>query len=373
MQNIVAKYCRTIPLLTFIWGQLTSGCQGQTPDSFQIRQDSMGIFLETQTASRDEIRKLKSVITQIQDTSLAFDWFRFYDSDGICIKTLRSGQFELKHPIYQLNFPRYDPKDKDYFNYYYFKPLEDINYKTGELTPLANRTQKAEELQSLSKYGIMVKKPEKATHIIAKLNSGYTYWNELVTQPAGKYLARVENAVIIDAYDALVVSRYDDLTANSLLDCAYVTIFNHLGDVYKEVLIPDKLLRFALVSDDGKYMVCEAYNVIANETSGGYPISSYLVVDLNTKKIDYLSRPEFWQASGDDPLFADGYFQITFNTSTDTGIVTNRLFIDPYSRNLYMKKYLPDTSKNRKVIRGKSFVRYEGIKEDILQFEKFSY
>jgi len=371
MQNLVAKYYRTIPLLAFVWGQLTLGCRGQVPESSQIRKDSMGISLETKAANREENRELKSVITQIQDTSRAFDWFRFYNADGRCVKTLRSKEIESRHPIYQLGFPKSVSKGREFYDYY--MPFEKVNYETGELTPLVDRDGKVKKLQLLSKYGMVVKKPEKATNIVGNPEKVFGDMLARITQPAGKYLARIENAVVVDAYDVLAVSRYDDFTANSLLDCAYITIYNHLGEIYKEVVITDKLLRFALVSDDGKYLVCEAYNVIANETSGGYPITSYLVVDLETKKIDHLLKPEFQQASGDDPLFADGYFQITFNTSTDLGILNNRLFIDPYSRSFYVKKYLPDMYKNRRVIQNMSFMRYEGIKEDITQFTKYSY
>ncbi len=374
MKNSMVKFGAAKPLFTLVWGLAVSSCFSQAPVSPETRQVSQMETPTLQVSNEDKNgRELKSVITQIQDTSQAFDWFRFYNSEGRCVKTLRSGQFELKHPVYQLNFPTYDSKDKKYFDYYYFKPLEEINFETEELTPLVDRSKKIEELQSLKKYGMVVKEPEKATHIIAKLNSGYTYWNELVTQPTGKYLCKIENVVVIDQYNALSVSRHDDVLANSLLDCAHITIYNYLGEIHKEIIIPDKLLRFALVSDDGKYLVCESYNVIANETSGGYPITSYLVVDLETKKIDYLSRPEFRQARANDPLFADEYFQITFNTSTNMGQVCTHLFIDPYSRNYYIKTYHMPSYRDKKVIHNKSFMRYEGVKEDITQFTKYSY
>ncbi len=372
MRILMVKFSYVIPVLALAWGLTASGCLGQVPVSPETRPDTLIVspsFQASKEAEKD--RELKSVITQIRDTSLAFDWFRFYNSEGRCVKTLRSERLESKHPIYKLDFPKSVSKGREYCDYY--MPLEKVNYTTGELIPLVNRDEKIKKLQSLKKYGLVVKRPEKATNIVGNPETVYSDILAKVTQPAGIFLTRIENAVVVDAYDVLAVSRYDDLTANSLLDCAYVTIYNHLGDIYNEILIPDKLLRFAIVSNDGKYLLCESYNVIANETTGGYPETSYLVVDLEAKEINYLSKPEFRHSRAYDPLFADGYFQISYNTSTSTGQVCNRLFIDPYSRSFYLKTYRIDSYRDRKVVQNKSFMRYEGIKEDIGQFIKHSF
>lgn len=383
------KCCKTISVLVLICGLTVSGCSGQAPASPETglastsnpqsafseqvpvspetRQDTI---IGPPSIQDDEARahELKSVITQIQDTSLAFYWFRFYDSDGQCVKTLRSGQFELKHPIYQLDLPVYDPKDKKYYDYYYFKPLEDINYETEELTPLVNRTKKIQELQSLRKYGMVVKEPEKATHIIAKLNSEYTYQFHMVTQPAGKYLCKVENATVVDD---LAWAKIHDYVKKSLLDCAYITIYNHLGKVYQEVIVPDRYVEFALVSDDGRYLLCET-TIVVDDRDGPVEETGYLVIDLETNKIDYLSRPEFRQARAYNIIFADGYFQMTFDIFSDIEIMSNRLLVHPYSRTFYIKTYLRDIP-DKKLVWGKSFMRYEGIKENIREFKKYNY
>lgn len=356
------------PILVLILGLIVSGCWGQASELPTPNRSHSTIPLpEGQTGKEGRDTILKSVITQIRDTSLAYDWFHFYDAAGRCVKVLRSEQLESKHPIYKLDFPNSIPRGREYFDY--FKPLENVNYETGELTPLVNRAEKIKKLHSLIEYGLTVKSPEKATGIIGNPDKVYTDWLGQVTQPACRYLSRIENATIIDA---LAAAQYDDFLANSLLDCAYITIYNHLGEIYKEVLVPDKLVRVALVSDNGRYLVCEYYNVISDDTSGGFPVTGYLIVDLETNKIDYMSRPEFRQAESYEPLFSDGYFQITLN-NPDIGYVCNRLFIDPFSRSFYIKTYPPDMTRSRKVVRGKSFMLYEGMKEDITQFTKFSY
>ncbi len=304
----------------------------------------------------------KSTIEMTEAPDGSFSEYYFYDDNGKMVKQLRHDQFESKHPVFKLNLPK-PPSDNP--DARFFEDFGPISTSSENPKPKINLGEKLSALRSLQKDGLIVKTPEKATSII-----GHPILDQrpIISKPANKFLIKIETARIVDAF-----ADETEGTSNSLLDCSYITIYDYNGNVFKEILIPDKIVTFASISDDGHYLIgiCE-YSLVWDEGLSSKP-EGVLLVDLQTKEMNYVVTAETHNPfDANSVLFADQYFQMTFDSPWSGG-KCHRLFLDPIKRAYYTKTYAADPSNKRKAIMAKSFSQFDGIRENLKDFEGFSY
>lgn len=290
-----------------------------------------------------------------------FDEYLFYDEAGRLVKKIKHDQFESKHPIYKLDIPRAKDKNADSW---FFEPFVKFSENGSKQEPLLDPREKVRVLKSLKKYGLHVKTPEKATIILGP----HSDLRPIVSQPAKKFLIKIENASVLDAF----AEETEDFSSNALLDCSYITIYDYMGELFNEVLIPDKRVGFASISDDGRYLLCVCeYNFVWDEGVSNTP-EGVLVVDLQTKEMDYIVRKETKNhVTTTSLLFADQYFQMTFGNPW-SGSEIHRLYINPAERAYYLKTFPRDRTRKANK-RAESFSQFEGVREDLKEFKAFSY
>lgn len=304
----------------------------------------------------------KSTIVLYEAPDGSFNEYYFYDSAGTLVKKMRHDQFESMHPVFKLNLARSLPGN---FNANFFEDLTSFSTSDNNIEPEMNPDAKLSELRSLKRFGLTVKTPEKATTII-----GHPTLDQrpIISRPANKFLIKIETARILDAF----IDESGE-GSNSLLDCSYITIYDCMGNLFKEVLVPNKIVSFASISDDGEVLMCICeYSLVWDEGLSSKP-EGVLIADLKTAEINYIvtdvTKNPFDRNS---ILFVDHYFQMTFDNPWSGG-KCHRLFIDPDKRTYYIKTYAEDPLKKRKPIMAKSFSQFEGIREDIKEFNVFSY
>lgn len=306
--------------------------------------------------------KYKSTIVLNESSDGSFSEYSFYNDSGELVKKMRHDEFESKHPIFQLNLPKTNSGNSDglYFDNFVSFSTENNKFETKK-----NAGAIISELKSLDKFGMKVKTPEKATVII-----GHPFLDlrPIVSKPSNKFLIKIETARVLNAF----ASGTEEKT-NTLLDCSYITIYNYLGEIFKEILVPDKIVSYASISDDGKYLVCVCeYSFVWDEGLSSYP-EGVKIIDLNTKKMDYIiSKETLNRLEISSVLYDDGFFQMTFK-SPWSGEMCYRFFISPQMRAYYTKEYAPDPVRKRKAIMAKSFMQFEGVKENLNEFVPFSY
>ncbi|MDZ4710658.1 MAG: hypothetical protein SH818_19815 [Saprospiraceae bacterium] len=285
----------------------------------------------------------------------AFIEYTFYDDSGSVVKKLRDDQFESRHPMHKLNALNDTVTDA----FHTLERLPTAKPGTKGLQPKV-----IAELNSLKKLGIIVKSPERADVIIGPVSDTRPF----ISMPKRKYLIHIETARVLD-YSAEETDGY----GNALLDCSYITIYNYMGAIYKEILFPDKIIDYATVSDDGNFLMCSySYTYLWDEGHNNVP-DGVAIADLRSGKIDYIStyepKNDFFPGS---VLFADGYFQATIGSPWAS--ICIRLYVDPYDRKYYTKLYKKDRENSRKAIFPvRSFLQFEGVLENPKQFESFSY
>jgi len=287
--------------------------------------------------------------------------YYFYDDAGRIVKKIRHDQFESKHPICKLDALK--KKLPDSLRGYHVLPLEkDKNSESG--TKRLN-TSIVNDLNSLKKFGISVNHPEKASVIMGCPSD---LW-PIISMPGCKYLTTIETVNVLD-YSA----EETEGRGNALLDCSYLTVYNYLGNIFKEVLVPDKIVTSATISDDGNFLMCSySYTYLWDEGVDVIP-DGILIADLSTGKLDYLSTTETKNSlSPGSILFADNYFQVTIGNPW-SGDSCVRMYINPYNRKYYIKLYEEDRQKRRRpILQAQSFIQFEGIIESPEQFNSFSY
>lgn len=318
-------------------------------------------FAQNEDLGKPNLPSKSSIVVQDASDGSFSDYF-FYDDSGKIVKKIRHDQFESRHPVCRLSV--LSTKTHDSLpEYYHVLPLrKDKDSESGarRLNPSV-----VEELKSLKKLGIIVKTPEKASVIIGCPSSE----RPVISLPAMKYLTTIETTCILD-YSAKEIEGQ----GNALVDCSYLTIYNYHGNIIKEILVPDKIVTSATVSDDGNFLMCSySYTYLWDEGMNIMP-EGILIADLNSGKIDYLSKIETKQSlNPGSNLFADNYFQVTIGNpwSGDSCI---RMYINPYDRKYYIKAYGEDRQKSRKpIFPARSFIQFEGVIESPLKFNSFSY
>jgi hypothetical protein len=288
--------------------------------------------------------------------------YTFYDTAGNKIKTMRHDEFESRNPVFKLDLPKAPDSMKGIL---YFDYLVDYSRQEKKTIPKRNAKKIVSELSGLKKYGLTVKNPEKATIITGLIDEKTPF----ITQPGGKYVTKVESASVLDAYAAETQD-----TSNALLDCSYISVYNFTGEFIKGILIPDKVVDYAIVSDDGKYMACIcSYSLVWDEGLDSKPEGVY-IVDLVTNKKTYITTPEtHGSIFFNSILFADHYFQMSYGNPY-SGSKVDRLFINPYNKTYFLKNYLAEYKTPRKAIRkATSFIQFEGMKERIEDFRAYAY
>ena len=301
----------------------------------------------------------KGVISETQGNQYPSKVIHFHDDAGKKVKAIREDQFPIKNPLFKLPFPK-NPKPH---RYRYYLPLIELDDKTGEETLVRVSTvKKLKSFKSLNKYGLEVKEPESATDIIGNPHSSSRYMMSF----SGKYFARVEDGSVFYKFAKEKHDSNGKTMSNSLLDCSYLSVYNHTGEVIQELLIPDKLLRSGWISDDGKYLFCQ-YNVgyIWDEGVSELEIG-LLLIDLRTKEVILVDMPELkGYGSARSCSFKGGYFQVEWNEK-------NFIYLNPYTRTYYKVVYSEEDLKGKKRI-DKPFMHYEGLGVDLSKYPKYTY
>jgi hypothetical protein len=304
----------------------------------------------------------KSTIVMQEASDGSFNEYYFYNYAGKLLKKIRHDQFESKNPIYQLDLPKTSsPEGGDFF-----EGFTNHSIRENKVKSKTDIDKVVSELKRLANYGMDVKSPEKATVIIGHPNLDQ---RPLISQPSHKFLIKIETASILDTY-----AEEPESGGNALLDCSYISVYNYMGIISREILIPDRIVSFASISDDGNFLLCICeYSLSWDEGLTRKP-DGVLVVDLQTNKMNFINASEtkkpIYAAS---ILFADNYFQMTFGNPW-SGEKCNRLYINPYDHSYYIKSYQSDYQKRKKpVFPASSFFQFEGTKERIEDFNSYSY
>lgn len=282
--------------------------------------------------------------------------YKFYDQDGRLVKTILQDSFPVGNPIFKLKFAKNEGRE----NGDYFQPLAEIDWQDGRVIQRVPKNEIEEQLLDLKKHGLFVKCPQIATRIYGSPLQTLP----VITFPSNKYLVTIENASIICDTAAESQSK-----SNSLLDCSYLSIYNNLGEVQSEILIPNKLVLYAMVSDDGKFMVCHSANSYIWDEGVQVNPTGLIIIDLEKKSIVFNRDLQECKIEISNALFAEKYFQITFGSPYD---FCHRLYVNPYNREIYIKNY-NQTARHNTIIVGKSFMQYGPEKENLSEFEKSKY
>lgn len=302
----------------------------------------------------------KGIISETIEDQYPSKTFHFHDDQGKEVKTIREDQFPIGNPVFKLPFPKNTDKNTASF---YFNSLSDFNDITGKEQPLVSISSKVNAFGALKEYNLYVKRPETATEIIGGPNESLN----VVTPPSSKFLVRCERASIYYRFAKENDDAEGNVISNSLLDCTYITIYDHLGEVMQEILIPSKLIKTGLVSDDGKYLFC-GYSVGYIWDEGTSAISDgFIMVDLQTKDITPIYIPGLRECSGNiSGFFSDDYFQMQCE-----GI--KLLYVNPYTRSYYTVFYEWEKIKDKKSLLYTSFMPFEGLKIDLSKYQKRAY
>ncbi len=362
-------------MLVLLLGML-GGCQGQdttsTPPKSTIQIPNNTTSNSENTTSSPENKHYlnatlleekdlpKGVISETTTDRYPSKTFHFHNEDGEEVKTIREDQFPNNNPIFKLPFPKNTNLQEAGL---YYLPLSTFDEKTGKEHPQVSVAEKIRAFNTLRKYNLKVKSPETATIIMGSPNESM----EVITPPLSQYLVRCETASIYYGYAEPSYGADDKPVSNSLLDCSYITVYNHLGEVVRKVLVPDKLISVGWISDDGKYLFGGyTFGFVGGEgisgTSGGF-----MMIDLQTETINPINIPNFegcsWDVSG---FFADGYFQMQCES-------TKFLYVNPYNRTYYTVLYDQEQIKDKQRNRYTSFTPFEGLKVDLSEHQKYTY
>ena len=178
----------------------------------------------------------------------------------------------------------------------------------------------------------------------------------------GRFITTIEWASF---YKILVPTR-DDPEEKALIDCSWLTVYDVKGDVYKQFMIPDKLVETAIVSEDGNYMICEtmsSWTNIAGELY--YEYNGFLIINLLTNNIIYLND-DILKNDAAEILYADSYFQIYFSTGY-------RVYLNPEKKTYSFFRYYIKDTRGKKQVWGKSFEHYLGLRESLEQMQVVEY
>lgn len=300
----------------------------------------------------------KGVISETTTDHYPSKTFHFHNEEGKEVKTIREDQFPNNNPIFKLPFPK-DTNWQETGLYYLL--LSTFDEKTGKEHRQVSVAEKIKAFNTLRKYNLQVKAPETATIIIGSPNESMV----VVTPPLSQYLVRCETASIYYEYAKETRDADGRIMSNSLLDCSYITVYNHLGEAVRKVLVPDKLIKVGWISDDGKYLFCSyTLGFIGEE---GIVSGAFIVIDLQSQAIIPINIPYFQEyADGISGFFAEGYFQMQCGGKSF-------LYINPYNRTYYTVLYDREQIKDKRMTRYTSFTPFEGMKIDLSQHQKYTY
>ncbi len=300
------------------------------------------------------------VISETVEDQYPSKTFHFHDDRGKEVKAIREDQFPISNPVFELPFPKNTDKNTSSS---YFNSLSEFNDKTGKEQPLVSISSKVNAFKTLKAHNLYVKRPETATDIIG----GPLESLNVITPTSGTFLVHCETASIYYKFAKENNDAEGNLISNSLLDCTYITIYDHLGDIMQELLISGKLIKTGLVSDDGKYLFC-GYSVGNIWDEGTSTISDgFIMIDLQTKAITPIDIPGFRECSSNiSGFFSNDYFQMQCEG-------TKFLYVNPYTRSYYSVFYEWEKIKGKRSLLYTSFMPFEGLKVDLSQYQKQSY
>lgn len=302
----------------------------------------------------------KGFISETMTDQYPSTTFHFHNDEGKEVKTIREDQFPTNNPIFKLPFLKNTDKQ---VSWRYYLPLSNFDDKTGRELPQISVAEKVKTFNTLRKYGLHVKTPETVTDIVGAPSRSIV----VITPPLSRYLVRCEKASVYYRYAKESHDANGNTMSNSLLDCSYISVYNHLGGVVQQILVPDKLIKAGWVSDDGKYLFCDytlgyIWDEGPSEVAGGF-----LLIDLSTKVVTLIEIPEFQKyVGGLFGFFADDCFQMQ-------GEGKNFLYLNPYTHTYHTIFFQWEQIKDKKHLLYQSFMPFEGSKIDLSQHQKHTY
>ena len=276
--------------------------------------------------------------------------YQFYDDQGKCVKTMKHEQFPIKNPMLKPPFPLFGKKNtygyhSDTMPYY---PLDSLP-----------KSFKLNWLKGFKQYGLNVKKPSTALTLCGRNNSS----EKFISNKNAKYLITAENVNIFGLYSDETPNQREN--GNSLLDCSYITVYNNLGQIRSELLVPNRTIEWSCASDNGNFLLCTSW--LGFDTGEGYDIieeNGLIMIDMEGKNISKIPLQRNHLSETKYTFFSDHY-QIAHDQSVS-------IYIYPKERTYYSKTYDKAEVRN-KLTNTAPMMTYEGIKDDLSTFQKSFY
>ena len=338
-------------LSLFAFLTVLAQCRGQKENPNATKKDTpSSIVTPSPTLLKEATEPPKGVIIlKNGNDSEDLQEYQFYDDQGKCVKTMKPEQFPIKMPMFKPPFPQVGKRRVNVFgslNSTFSIPLDSLP-----------KSFKLNWLKGFKQYGLNVIRPSTADDMVGGANRFMDYKN-------AKYLITAENVSIFAPYSTEAPMR-EQGTNSSLLDCSYITVYNNLGQISSELLVPNRTIKWSCASDNGNFLLCSSsLGVVADEDSDYIDEDGLIMIDMdgkNISKIPLMGNNSY----GLKYTFFSDHYQIAYDQKFS-------IYIYPKERTYYYKTYDRAEVRN-KLTNTAPMMTYEGIKDDLSTFQKYFY
>ncbi len=336
-------------LSLFAFLTVLAQCRGQKENPNATKKDAPTSIVTPSPALLKKATEPPKGVIILKNASYSQDLqeYQFYDDQGKCVKTMKHEQFPIKNPMLKPPFPLFGKK-----NTYGYNAIERPYYPLDSLP----KSLKLNWLKGFKQYGLNVIRPSTADFMVGDSEKFMDYKN-------AKYLITAENVSIFAPYSDEAPNQRENGNS-SLLDCSYITVYNNMGQIRGELLVPNRLITWS-TSDNEKFILCKAkLGRLTGEGRENIKEDGLIIIDMEGKNISKIPLQEIDVYEIMCTFYSDHY-QIAYDQSVS-------IYIYPKERTYYYKTYDKAEVRN-KLTNTAPMMTYEGIKDDLNTFQKYFY
>ena len=336
-------------LSLFAFLTVLAQCRGQKETPNATKKDAPTSIVTPSPALLKEATEPPKGVIILKNASYSQDLqeYQFYDDQGKCVKTMKPEQFPTKNPMLKPPFPLFGKK-----NTYGYNAIKRPYYPLDSLP----KSLKLNWLKGFKQYGLNVIRPSTADFMVGDSEKFMDYKN-------AKYLITAENVSIFAPYSDEAPNQRENGNS-SLLDCSYITVYNNLGQIRSELLVPNRTITWSTAGNE-KFILCKAeLGRLTDEGRVNIKENGLIIIDMDGKNISKIPLQEIDVYETMCTFFSDHY-QIAYDQSVS-------IYIYPKERTYYYKTYDKAEVRN-KLTNTAPMMTYEGIKDDLSTFQKYFY